>query len=139
MSLSDELSKRLESVKKEMTYLTQMLGSFDVKKQIKESETSQLEYKIDKLKKELEANQNKANDIVSKASSEATEILKKAKESAALVEIEKSQISEDKKKAQQILNEAQALMSQANQKAKDADVMYRTYYERHKKLSEALG
>lgn len=138
MSLSDELSRRLEALKKANQEYSIFLSSIEGKKQIRENDVSILESRIEKLKLDYTAEQNKINVLLQKANDEAQLVTTQAKRLMQDAEIAKIQAQDDRVKAQKLMNEAQALMTQATQKQKEADNMYRQLEEKKNKLHEAL-
>lgn len=138
MSLSEEVGKKLEALKKASQEFTIYVNSIEGKKMMKETDVSQLESRIEKLKKEELDHRNKANAMIQKADAESSEKISIAKKLMDEVSLVKMQVEEDKKKAQVLKNEAEALMSQAKQRQKEADIMYAQYNEKKLKLQEVL-
>src|SRR6185369_13656369 len=120
MSLSEDVSKRLDALKKAAQDFTIFVNSIDSKKFMKETDASQLELRIAKLKKDAEDAQNRANLIIRKADEEASAKIANAKKMMDNAHLADAQIAEDKKQAQVLKNEAEALMNQAKQRQKEA-------------------
>lgn len=138
MSLSEELNKRLDDLKKAMTEYSNMVNSLETKKHLKETETSSLELKIEKLKKESDEITNRNILLTRKSNDEASEKTAMAKKLLEDAQIERLKVEDDKKKAQILFNEATALMVQAKQRQKEAENLYNQYEEKKKKLEAAV-
>ncbi len=138
MSVPDELVKRLDDLKRVSIDFNNLVSSIEGKKMMKENDVTRLEKQIEKLKSESDEASNKAALIIRKADDYSTEKINFAKKMLEEAQIEKAQASDDKKKAQLLMNEATALMAQAVQRQKEADNVYRQYEEKRNKMQEVL-
>lgn len=138
MSLMEDLSKRLEAAKKSVQELQVYVSSIEGKRLMKDNDISSHEARLEKLKADILASENKAVMIIREANDEAQAKTDLAKKLLAEAQIAQTQANEDKIRAQKTMTEATALMTQALQRQKEADNMYNQYQERKNKLTEAL-
>lgn len=136
--ISEEYTRRLSVVKQAAQDFMQIVNLADGSLDSKLSEIKALELKAERLKDEVKNNQDRANAVIQQATEAAAKITNQANLLLQEATIAKSQARDDKESADRTLSEARALMGQAMERQKTADLEWHKLDARTKKLEEAL-
>lgn len=133
-----EVTKRLEALKKSAAEFSIFLNSLESKRLFRETEISALDSKIQKLKSSHDEHQARANKIMQDAQDETSKKVSDAKKLMQDALALKEEALKEKNESAKMANESKALLAQAMQRQKEADIAYTQNEERKKKLMEAV-
>lgn len=139
MSHSDEIAKRLQALKVAAQEFNQMLSLIDGNFDARLSEIKSLEMKRDRMKEEIDETYRKAQGTLQDAVDESSKMKKDALSVMSEAREAQNQAKLDKEDAIRTKQEAQAILTTAIQRQKEADVQYKIYTDRLETLKKAVS
>jgi chromosome segregation ATPase len=139
MSHAEEIQRRLATLKTAAQDFNQMVNLIDGNFDTKITEIKSLEMRRDKIRDEIDEYTRKSQSVIQEASEEASNMRKEASQLLTDARIAQAQAKSDKEDAIKVMNEAKALMTQAQQRQKEADMQYKIYSDKVESLKKAVS